>query len=233
MTEHVMDDLPLLLTGQATRHETRTAAEHLRTCPDCQQELISALTAHASLASAARFAPEIIAEPESITTDTASLPDLHDVFEIARDEAGAHERSKSRRRGVLVAAAAAVIATGVGVATAELVGQSSHPSAERTISLAAFDVGTHPAQATVDQGGTMKINATQLPHLDRQHFYEVWLTNASRTKLQAIGSIGTTNRAVLTIPPNVMGEYSAIEVSIQRVDQTSYSGTSVARGVYG
>ena len=31
--------------------------QHLRTCPDCQQELVSAVVAHASLTSAHRFAP--------------------------------------------------------------------------------------------------------------------------------------------------------------------------------
>jgi hypothetical protein len=30
-----------------------------------------------------------------------------------------------------------------------------------------------------------------------------------------------------------MGQYSAIEVSIQRTDQISYSGDSVLRGSYG
>jgi hypothetical protein len=232
MTEHVMDDLPLLLTGQATREETRVAADHLRGCPDCQQELISALAAHASLTSAARFAPEVVAQPESLTADATPLPDLHDVLALAREEAGA-TRSNRRRRRVVAVAAAAVIATGVGVAAAELAGQSSHSSAGRTIALAAFEAGTRPAQATVDQGGTMKIDASALPRLDPRHFYEVWLTNRSRTKLQAIGSIGTTNRAVLTVSPNVMSEYSAIEVSVQRVDQTSYSGISVVRGSYG
>lgn len=232
MTDHVMDDLPLLLIGQATREETRAATDHLRGCPDCQQELISALAAHASLMSAARFAPEVGARAAS-DPDAQPLPDLTDVLAVARDEAASAARSKRRRRLVIAAAAAAVIATAAGVTTAELAGQSSHGPAGRTIALAAFDAGSRPAQATVDPGGTMRIDASALPRLDAEHFYEVWLTNGSRTRLQAIGSIGPTNRAVLTVPANVMGEYSAIEVSVQRINQTSYSGTSVVRGTYG
>ena len=53
---HISDDLPRLLTGDATRDEVLAAAEHLRSCPDCQQELVSAVVAHASLTSAQRFA---------------------------------------------------------------------------------------------------------------------------------------------------------------------------------
>jgi hypothetical protein len=231
MTEHVMDDLPLLLTGEATREETRVAVDHLRACPDCQQELISALAAHAALSSAVRFAPQLAAEAASVAAESPSLPDLHEVLEIARADA-VGTRPKRRRTLALAAAAVALIATGVGVGVAELAG-SSHTSAGRTIALDAFEAGTRPAQATVDQGGTMRIDASALPRLDARHFYEVWLTNRTRTKLQAIGSIGTSNRAVLTVSPNVMSEYSAIEVSVQRVDQTSYSGTSVVRGTYG
>ena len=60
-TTHITDELPRLLTGDATRDEVLAAGAHLRTCIDCQQELVSATVAHASLASAQRFAPEIVA----------------------------------------------------------------------------------------------------------------------------------------------------------------------------
>jgi anti-sigma-K factor RskA len=60
MSAHIANEVPRLLTGEATRDEVMTAAAHLRTCVDCQQELVSAVVAHASLTSAQRFAPEII-----------------------------------------------------------------------------------------------------------------------------------------------------------------------------
>ena len=36
MSSHISDELPRLLTGDANRDVVMTAAEHLRTCPDCQ-----------------------------------------------------------------------------------------------------------------------------------------------------------------------------------------------------
>jgi hypothetical protein len=136
------------------------------------------------------------------------------------------------RRRWLIAAAAAVVLAAAGVTVAETVGGNSEAGA-RTVQLAAFGVGAAPARATITQDGSMHIDATSLPHLDAEHFYEVWLTNRSRTQLQAVGSIAEDNKAVLTIAPTLMAQYRAIEVSVQRVNQTAYSGTSVLRGSYG
>lgn len=83
MTAHIYDELPRLLTGEASREEVLAAADHLRSCVDCQQELVSAVVAHASLTSARRFAPEIasrmfngsIAEHASTETSEDSRPE--------------------------------------------------------------------------------------------------------------------------------------------------------------
>jgi predicted anti-sigma-YlaC factor YlaD len=63
MSTHLHDELPLLLSGEADRATVATAAAHLRECVDCRDELISALTAHAALSSAARVPPTIAAPP--------------------------------------------------------------------------------------------------------------------------------------------------------------------------
>ncbi|MEO6885328.1 MAG: hypothetical protein ABI232_03455 [Jatrophihabitantaceae bacterium] len=60
MSTHISDELPRLLSGEADQQSVLTAAAHLRGCVDCQQELVSAVVAHASLTSARRFAPEIM-----------------------------------------------------------------------------------------------------------------------------------------------------------------------------
>jgi anti-sigma-K factor RskA len=224
MSTHISDDLPRLLTGEASRDEVLAAATHLRNCPDCQQELVSAVVAHASLSSAQRFAPGVIA------SRTSALPDLEAVFASARDEV-AH-RPALRRRRVVALVAAAAVATGVGVTLAETLGGSSSPAA-RTVALDAFGGGRHDATARVTPDGSMRIDATSLPHLDGKHFYEVWLTDGARKRMQAVGAINDANRAQLTISPQVMSQYSAIEVSVQGVRQTGYSGTSVLRGSYG
>jgi hypothetical protein len=245
---HISEDLPRLLTGDATRDEVMAAADHLRTCPDCQQELVSAVVAHASLTSAQRFAPEIVA-PEAPVQEQAeipvsSLPDMSAMFAKVREEASTSASASGqpakpawrRQRLLAVAAAAAVLAAG-GVTIAETVGSgsSSSPSqqASRSLSLRAFDLGKEPAKVTLIGAGTMRIDATALPKLDGAHFYEVWLTDAARKRMQAVGSIGRDNLAQLTVSSNVMSEYTAIEVSVQRTDETAYSGMSVLRGSYG
>lgn len=239
MSQHVSDSLPRLLSGDATREETLVAAGHLRGCPDCQQELVSAVVSHASLTSARRFAPEIMArsfpDDDAVAAQPPLLPDLSDVFAKVREEAAMSTRSHRRRRVALGVAAAAVVATGAGVTVAELQGSdsSSPPAGSLSVALTPYDVGTHPAEATVAAPGTMSIDATSLPKLDGRHFYEVWLTDRARKRLQPVGSLTTDNRAVLTVSPNVMARYSAIEVSIQGLNQTSFSGTSVLRGTYG
>jgi Anti-sigma-K factor rskA len=237
MSQHVSENLPRLLTGDATREETLAAAEHLRSCPDCQQELVAAVVSHAALTSARRFAPEVITRSFSADergeAEPVALPDLRDVFAKAREEAATSRAGVRRRRVALGVAAAAVLATGVGVSVAELQGSDSSPPSSVSVALAPYDVGAKPARATLAAPGTMSIDATSLPRLDGHHFYEVWLTDPARKHLQAVGSLSSNNRAVLTVSPNVMARYSAIEVSIQQVNQTSFSGTSVLRGTYG
>jgi hypothetical protein len=236
-SEHVSDDLPRLLSGDATREETLAAARHLRSCPDCQHELDAAVVAHASLTSARRFAPEIIARGSSanaVDGSPAQLPDPARLFAGIRKETAARTRGSRLRRGGLAAAAVAVLATGAGLGVDAVQNSDPGPAqhASRSLSLAAYDVGTHPARVTLPAPGTMRIDASALPRLDGRQFYEVWLTDPSRKHLQAVGSLGTGNRAVLTVSPNVMARYTAIEVSIQGVNQTSFSGTSVLRGSY-
>jgi hypothetical protein len=228
---HISDDLPGLLTGEASREQTLAAAAHLRSCPDCQQELVSAVVAHASLSSARRFAPGFI-EP---TDDAAApeLPDLSDMFAKVRDEAAKSGAGRTkRRRLVLAVAAVAVLGTAAGVTIAETTGSTSEP-AGTSVALAAFGDGRVGAEATLIGAGTMRVDAAALPRLTGGRFYEVWLTNSARTRMQAVGSLGDDNEAQLTVSPKVMGRYSAIEISVQKVGQTDYSGHSVLRGSYG
>jgi hypothetical protein len=236
---HISENLPRLLTGDANRDEVMAAAEHLRTCPDCQQELISAVVAHASLTSAHRFAPEIVA-PVSTSEDAeqdldddadALLPDMSAMFARVREEASVTAAKPQHRRRLLAVAAAAAVLVGGGVTLAETVGSSSSSPDTVSVALRPFDTGDHPAKVTV-AGARMRIDATALPRLDRGHFYEVWLTDAARKRMQSVGSIDQDNKAELTVPANVMSQYSAIEVSVQRTNETTYSGTSVLRGSY-
>ena len=242
MTTHLSDDLPRLLTGDATRDEVMAAATHLRTCIDCQQELVSAVVAHASLTSAHRFAAEVIAardeEPVSPDVSSVELPDLSAIFAQAREEAAGQTGAKrtrqprGRARFAVAAAAAGVLIGGGGYALVSHAGGSSSPTGSQ-VALAAFGEGTHPAQARLGSG-KLTVDATSLPSPGSQHRYEVWLTNSARTQMQPVGWVGANGKATLSVPQDLVTHFSAIEVSVQDVDAPSYdfSGTSVLRGSY-
>lgn len=239
MTSHISEELPRLLSGEATRDVVRAAAVHLRTCEDCQQELVSAVVAHASLTSAQRFAPEIVGR-----TDLASapvepapddLPDLSAIFAQVREEAEVSSLPARRSRRPLYAVAAVAAGVLIGSGGAVLVQHAgSTTPASRSVALAAYDEGTVPAKATVTSAGQMRLDAASLPKLDAEHRYEVWLTNDERTQMQPIGWIGSDGKATLTVPGSLMSSYSDIEVSVQQVNAPTYtySGTSVLRGSY-
>jgi hypothetical protein len=236
MTNHISDDLPRLLTGEAPRDVVLDAAAHLRTCADCQQELVSAVVAHASLTSAQRFAPEVVA-PAPVTkpapAEPRPLPDLDAVFRQVRAEAAAEAPPAAplRRNRMLIAAAAAVVVVGggIGIGLAATSGSSGPPT--RTVALET--VGTFRGQPTVTMVGTerMKVNATSLPQLASGLRYEVWLANAAG-KMQAVGFVGSDRTAELTLTSDLIKQYSDVAISEQRRNQPLYSGVLVARGSY-
>ncbi len=249
MSAHLTDELPRLLTGEASHEAVLEAAAHLRTCVDCQQELVSAVVAHASLTSAQRFAPEIVARGQAgnfthhADTDIdididervqRELPDLSVVFAQVRQEAEEGfrpDRRPGHGRRYLVAVAAAVVlaGAGTGIYFATTGGGSSAPTS-RTVALNAFDMGTTSATAHISNG-TIDLTATSLPKLTAQR-YEVWLTNDKRTQMQPIGWISDNGTAKITVPMDLMKHYDDLEVSIQNVAAHSYdfSGMSVLRG---
>jgi hypothetical protein len=225
MTEHVSEELPRLLTGEASRTEAEAASAHLRTCSECREDLIDALLAHASLASAHRFAAELVEGHDE------PLPDLSALFTQARAE-GASSAHRWHPRRLLVVAAAVVALAGAGTGIGLAVSGSSGP-AGRQIALTAFDVGTRDATATMT-GDHLHIDARVLPALDASHRYEVWLTNAQRTRMQPVGWVTTNGTADVRMPDSLVQAYADIEVSVQQVNANTYdySGTSVLRGSY-
>ncbi len=240
MSNHVHDELPLLLRGEADRETVNAAAEHLRGCEDCRLELTSALVAHASLASAARYtAPAVLDADEPATGENevpaGDLPDLSDMFARVRAESAEIPRSlllRSRPRRMLALVAATVAGLIVGAGAVAAVEHTTSSKSVRTVQLAAYDKGSAPATAKVVDGQQMKIDLAALPAPGAGKLYEVWLTNAARTKLYAVGSLGAGRTGSFTIAPSLMLTYSAIEVSVQPLTDSSYSGVSVLRGSY-
>jgi hypothetical protein len=250
MSAHIVNDVPRLLTGEAARDEVLTAAAHLRTCVDCQQELVSAVVAHASLTSAQRFAPEIVSGLPSNLLATPSddadgdsdpslqpasdLPDLSAVFAQVRKEAAQPRRMPRRVPArYLIAAAAAVVIAGGAAAIGYVAASGGSSSPTETVRLAAFDKGATDGTATMSGSDQMRIDAAGLPRLTGQR-YEVWLTNAARTRMQPVGWLGADDKAAMTVPADLLRRFDHIEISVQPVDASSYdySGTSVLRGGY-
>jgi hypothetical protein len=245
MSEHVFDDLPQLLSGEADRRVVTAAAAHLRSCDDCRDELISALVAHAALMSAVRFAPDLATSPEPIESPIKAvhggvpLPDLSAVFAQVRAETGTEDApAKGRLRPIARyrwLAAAAVVLVGVaagGILAAERSGSSQAP--ERSIALRAYDEGTSNATAKLVGSDQMRLDASSLPALANGRYYEVWLTNHARTAMAPVGQLNTSGMGTFTVPSSEMANYGAIEVSVQSTAGVgNYSGVSVLRGIYG
>jgi hypothetical protein len=244
MTEHVFDDLPQLLSGEADRGVVAAVAAHLRSCDDCRDELISALVAHAALTSAVRFAADLTISPETVpdrrrpAQRETPLPDLSAVFAQVRAESRSEITPIDRkpRRAVryrLLAAAAVVVlaAAGGSIFLAER-GNSNGPAA-RSVALAAYGQGSSLATAVLVGADQMRLDASALPQLGSGHYYEVWLTNAARTAMAPVGQLDAARKGAFTVPSAEMAGYGAIEVSVQTTASVgSYSGVSVLRGSY-
>jgi hypothetical protein len=255
MTEHVFDELPRLLSGDADRAAVAAVAAHLRECADCNDELISAVAAHAALMSSARYAPELANDAEQRQTLAPAaaepLPDMSLVFaEIRRELAEAEHspapspeptpllsrtRPKARRRRTvqygLVAAAVSVGLVGGGVYVADRA--TSHNPSARAVALDAYGIGTSAAGAKLIGGDEMVIDASSLPALASGQYYEVWLTNGARTAMAPVGQLDADGMGTFTVQNAEMTGYAAIEVSVQATHGVgSYSGVSVLRGSY-
>jgi hypothetical protein len=251
MDEHVFDDLPQLLTGEADRSTVVGVGSHLRSCADCTDELVSAVVAHASLMSAVRFAPELAVSPEVLATvegrhssSTPVLPDMSAMFAQVRGETGSSralsgtvaklgvKRMPVRYRILAAAAVVSLALAGGGVYLSEGNTSTSSPTA-RSVALSAFDKGTTSGKAVLTGANGVQLDASSLPAPGTGSYYEVWLTNSTRTSLAPVGQLDTDGKGTFVIPANMLSTYGAIEVSVQtKTGDGSYSGTSVLRGSY-
>ncbi len=245
MSVHVHDELPLLLRGEADRATVSAAGSHLRGCPDCQQELVSALVAHAALSSAVRYAPDTAGTPADLpaSDESPAAPDLSAVFAQVRAEAAGPAgpppqperpgRHRGRGRAGWLAAAAAVVGLAVGGGAVALAEHTGGPPAAHSVALAPYGVGTRPATAKIIDNDEMKIDATSLPVPGPGKLYQVWLTDAARKSLHPLGWVQPAGTAQFSVPTALLEHYSAIEVSVQAINAPyAYSGVSVLRGRY-
>lgn len=150
-------------------------------------------------------------------------------------------RRPSRRRRTLVPVAAAALAAAVGVAAGLVVGltvPSPAPEPRQLATLAALDTsGASGTAAVVERDGlrevVLRVDGVA-PPADTDYL-EVWLMDASGTRLLSLGALATTDdghRGVFSVPDDLpMAEFGTVDVSAERWDgDERHSTTSLLRG---
>jgi len=245
--DHDRPDLLGLLTGELDRDETVAAARHLETCQDCTRELVELTVAHAALRSSVRVdrilgeQPEPSgAEPPADLRDAEPLPPLPAEPEetAAAIPEGSVERARrgAPGRGWWRWAAAAVVAsilvTTAAVAMVARRGTPTSPVVSAPLHAVGGPARASGSVAVFAQGSTrtLRVAARQLPAPAAHDFYEVWLLDPATQKMLAMGVLSPTGRGQYSVSADIMGGYSAVDISLQANDgNPAHSDTSVLR----
>lgn len=187
-------------------------------------------------ASEVRGGPEVLAAPVTDAPDAASGPTRRDV------------RSRGRlsrpARWLALAAAIVLAATAGGVVTALALGRGSGgggtsgtPTVIAQAVLQALpDWPGAGGDATVEESGDARVMTVSVTaDTERPATYrEVWLLNASLTKLVSLGLL-SSNTASFAIPADIdMSEYTIVDVSSEPLDgNPAHSANSIVRGTLG
>jgi Anti-sigma-K factor rskA len=204
------------------------AGRHLRDCATCRDELASTAVGHALLSRTVRILGTEPAEPPA-------LPPLEDLASAFPDKPSRPARHRGLR--VLVAAAALVVATGLGAA-----GQSwlsgrddARPVADRNATLEPISgTGTGTVSMHESDGRTsMTISTHDLPSAGKGRFYYAWLLDPTTNKMLPLGQVGPSGRASFEVSDGLLAAYSAVDVSLENDDgDPQHSPTSVLRASY-
>lgn len=247
-SDHGPFDLLGLLAGELGRDETIAVGRHLRSCPQCTEELVDLAIAHGALsaasaadsqlndASTGRPGPdEVLSGMLGHHVDQLALPPLEvDVTEAAPRAA------RPRRLGLVVAgvAAAAVALVGVGVGTV-IAGRGSTPSGPVVASAVLKPIDA-PASATgsikavaVGDSRRLTVATKNLETPTGQHFYEVWMLNPTTNKMLPVGVLPPSGTGTYSMGASIMAGYSAVDISLQVNDgNPAHSTTSVLRATF-
>jgi Anti-sigma-K factor rskA len=247
---HAPPDLGGLLAGEVGRDDTIGMGRHLRACRSCTGELIDLVVAHGALTSAARADRKLVAPsgcPDDDRTTTGAVVPLAPEFErrepalpplilpSVHDEA--QRTSGRRRRLVVLASAAAVIALGVLGAVGVLI--HHQPSTQPVVAQGSLQPLQAPRAATgsvtvLAEGTTrhMIVRTRDLTGLSSQKFYEVWLLDPATQKMLAVGVLSPSGNGDYEVTAGLMAGYSAVDVSLQSDDgNPAHSQTSVLRAL--
>jgi Anti-sigma-K factor rskA, C-terminal/Putative zinc-finger len=233
---HVGDELIDLVAGESSPATARKVVAHLRSCPRCADQLISAVFAVCALRTTAQVDRELAvpirgSSTEKRPTDGGAQPELALVGTT---------RTPSRWRKRLAAVAASMVLLVSGLLVGIRVASSRAPVSGPTI----VDVTLRPLEApqsarghlTVEAAGDSRqllVETTALPTPPSNHFYEVWLLDPKTFKMLSMGVLGPSGQGKYAVAASIMSGYSAVDVSLQANDgDPAHSRISVLRATY-
>ena len=216
-------DLFGLLRGELDNAAVAEAADHLQACSSCRDELAQVAVGHGLLAAASRT----LSRPAPVVLPTVG------------SSAPRPTPPPWRRPGMLLLAAAVAVVAGIGGFVA---GREDRLPGE-PVEAARASAELEPVQgrgsgevtmAVSDERVTrMTIETRDLPEPRRDEFYYAWLFDPETNKMLPLGQIGPGGRATFELPVSLLGQYSAIDISLEVDDgDPEHSVTSVLQASY-
>ncbi len=225
-------DLLGLLRGELTNAQVASVGQHLDSCTQCRDDLSEVAVGHALLTGAGRT---LTSPPELVPMVTPAPLDTQQIRK--------NSRRQWQRPALMLAAATALVAGTVGI-TANLTNDNTPPPIAvpttpppaQTATLepiASQGSGQVLMAGAVDEFVEMTVDTKGLPALPSDQFYYVWLLDPDTNKMLPVGAIGPDGKASFSLRVDLIGEYSAVDISLEYDDgDPQHSPTSVLRAEY-
>lgn len=213
---HVVEELPALLAGELDLESSREVTGHLRSCTDCQHELVE-------VAAGIGLMRRLDALSDSESKSTASAV------------AVAAPRSGSWTRATKLAVAAVVLVLVGFASTAVLLANRDDAGPQARVELTPVAAGSGAGSVAMRASGTtqaMQVD-TSLGAAPRDRYYEVWLLDRESGKMLPVGVLPPDGRGTYRLPNDLLAGYDTVDISLQPDDgSTQHSSESVLRADY-
>jgi hypothetical protein len=231
---HVVDELPALLSGELDRATFNRVVRHLDGCDSCRRELVDVSAANAALRTVATL---MDTGREGLAAGTGPTGGG-----VADDVVPPHGARRRGSRLVVPAAAAVVVLAAVAAGAVALAGGRHGPTIRRVQLVA---VGSAASTGSGVTGGTvtmtpvaasqqMQVRTVDLAAPPSGSFYEVWLFNPTTGKMLPVGVLAQSGVSSYQLADDLVAGYTRIDVSLQRDNgNPEHSKTSVLRATYG
>ncbi len=230
---HVEEELPALLAGELDLDTTRAVTGHLRSCPDCRDELVEVAAGISVMRQLDQTSLDQTSLDET-SLDETTVDDGPVAAPVPIDAARRPARPRPHTRTMLlVAAAVALVFAGVVTAAAML---SREQSPDATVALAPV-AGQSAADGSVamrEAGDAQAMEVdTSLGAAPSDAYYEVWLLDRASGKMLPVGVLPPEGRGTYRLPASILEQYDTVDISLQPDDgTTAHSSDSVLRADY-